>query len=452
MRSFPPGIALAALLTLLSSTSCGARIDRGSTLTLAVDSGPASLDPRLGSDEASRRVNDLLYNGLFRIDAEARAVPDLALSFERPDDRTVTVHLRPDVRFHDGHHLTADDVVYTYRSILTNEVPSFRRADLDVLTSVSAEDSQTVVFRLARPFAPILGNLNIPILAAGAGPGVARRPNGTGPFRLQRYRKDEDLILSRFAESFEGPAGVETVRLRIIPSETARLLEILKGSVDMIVNDLSPDQLRRLQATPGIEVHGVAGRNCVYMAFNLEDPILRDPRIRRAFALAIDRPSIVAYLLHGRAALATGLLPPGHWAYEEDVRRYPPDPVAAGRLLDEAGHPDPDGDGPAPRFRMTYKTTTSELAQQQAAIIQQQLARVGVDIVIRAYEWGTSTTISRPGGFKWWCPTGPRSAIPTSTDSASIQPITLHAASTVDITPTPRSTASSTRGRRPAPR
>ena len=400
MRSARGPALLAGLLLLHASAGCTPPADRRATLTLAIDSGPASLDPRLGSDEASRRVNDLLYNGLFRIDAAARAVPDLAESYERPDDLTVTVRLRPDVRFHNGHRLTAADVAYTYRSILSNEVPSFRRADLDVLRSVSVADPRTVVFRLSRPFAPILSNLNIPILAAGAGRAAARRPNGTGPFRLQRYRKDEDLLLVRFAQSFEGPAGVGSLRLRIIPSETARLLEILKGGVDMIINDLSPDQLPRLRSTPGIEVEGVPGRNCVYMAFNLQDPILQDRRVRQAFALALDRSSIVDYLLHGRAALATGLLPRGHWACAGDARRYSPDPAAARRLLDEAGHPDPDGGGPEPRFRVTYKTTTSELAQQQAAIIQQQLAAVGIAIDIRAYEWGTFYDDLRAGRFQ----------------------------------------------------
>jgi peptide/nickel transport system substrate-binding protein len=380
----------------------GCRADPGpaTTLTLAIDGGPASLDPRLGSDEASKRVNELLYNALFRLDAASRPAPDLAESYEAPDARTVAVTLRPGVLFHDGAPLTSRDVVYTYRSILDDEVPSFRKADLEALAAIEAPDERTVVFRLRRPFAPILTNLNIPILKAGAGPRAAARPIGTGPFRLVRYRKDEDLVLGRFDRHFAGAGGVETVRLRIIPSETVRLLELLKGSVDLVVNDLSPDQVARVRRTPGYRVESRPGRNCVYMAFNLADPLVRDRRVREAIARGIDRPAIVRHLLHGAATLATGLLPPGHWAHEPDVPRYEPDPGAARRLLDEAGLPDPDGEGRAPRLRLSYKTSTSELSQQQAAILQEQLARVGIALEIRAYEWPTFYDDLKAGRFQ----------------------------------------------------
>jgi peptide/nickel transport system substrate-binding protein len=388
----------AAILFLLAG--CAPFTDAATTLTLAIDSGPASLDPRLGSDEASRRVNDLLYNGLVRLDDAARPVPDLAAGFERPDERTVVVRLRPGVLFHDGAPLLAADVVATYRSILDDEVPSFRKGDLLPLDAVEAVDTRTVVFRLREPFAPILANLNVPILRAGAGRGAARHPVGTGPFRLVHYRKDEDLLLERFDRHFAGPAGVRHLRLRILPSETARLLELLKGGVDLVVNDLSPDHLARVRRTPGFDVVTRPGRNYVYLAFNLDDPIVGDLRVRRAIARALDREAIVTHLLRGRATPATGMLPPGHWAYAEDVPRHPHDPGEARRLLDAAGWADPDGAGPAVRFRLTYKTSTSEVAQQQAAIIQEQMRRVGIGVDIRAYEWPTFYEDLKAGRFQ----------------------------------------------------
>ena len=392
---------LAALLALpAAAAGCGTFTDPATTLTLAIDSGPNSLDPRLGSDEASRRVNDLLYNGLFRLDDAARPVPDLAASLDRPDDRTLIVRLRPGVRFHDGAPLEAGDVVATYRSILDDEVPSFRKGDLQPLASVEAADPHTVVFRLRHTFAPILTNLNVPILRAGAGPRAALRPVGTGPFRLVRYRKDEDLLLERFEGHFAGPAHIPHVRLRIIPSETARLLELLKGGVDLVVNDLSPDHLERVRRTPGFAVEALPGRNYVYLAFNLGDPILGDVRVRRAIAHGLDREAIVTHLLRGAATPATGMLPPHHWAYEPDVPRTPHDPEAARRLLEAAGKADPDGPGPGMRFRLTYKTSTSEVAQQQAAIIQEQLRGIGIGVDIRAFEWPTFYEDLKAGRFQ----------------------------------------------------
>ena len=400
MSRAPRARILKLALSGLVLCACGAGPERAVTLTLAIDSGPASLDPRLGSDEASKRVNELLYNGLFRVGETGRPVRDLAASYERPDPLTVIVRLRDGVLFHDGSPLTARDVVYTYRSILDDEVPSFRKGDLIVIESVEARDAGTVVFSLREPFAPILTNLNIPILRRGAGPQAARNPTGTGPFRMIRYRKDEDLLLARFEHHFAGPSGVKNLRLRIIPSETARLLELLKGSVDMVVNDLTPDQFARVRNTPGFAVETTPGRNYVYMAFNMQDPVVSDLRVRRAIAHALDRDTIVRHLLNGTATLATGMLPPGHWAYEADVPRYQTDMDAAARLLDEAGYPDPDGPGPEVRLHLTYKTSSGELARQQAAVIQQQLARVGVACDIRTYEWPTFYADLKAGRFQ----------------------------------------------------
>lgn len=387
-------------LLLMAQAACGLAPDRATTLTLAIDSGPSSLDPRLGSDEASKRVNELLYDGLFRVDDSARPAPDLAESYRVPDPLSVIVRLRAGVLFHDGTPFGARDVLYTYRSILEDEVPSFRKGDLAALDRLEAPDERTVVFHLKEPFAPILTDLNVPILKAGAGPRAADHPIGTGPFRLARYRKDEDLLLQRFEDHFAGPSGVAALRLRIIPSETSRLLELVKGSVDLIVNDLSPDQVARLRRTPGHTVESRPGCNCVYMAFNLEDRTLSDRRVRQAIALALDRGAIVDHLLHGAATLATGLLPPGHWAYEPKVARYDHDAAAAARLLELAGHPDPDGPGPLPRFRVTYTTSAGELALQQASIIQEQLGRVGIALDIRAYEWATFYDDLKAGRFQ----------------------------------------------------
>src|SRR5436190_1116268 len=361
-----------------SFAACGRGAADPSGVTVLVDGGPASLDPRLGSDEASRRVFDLIFNALFRLGDDGGTLPDLALSSGAPDDRTLVVHLRAGVRFHDGALLTSEDVAFTYRSILAGEVVSFRRADFEAVESVSAPDSATVVFHLRRPFAPLLSNLTVPILRAGTGAEAARTPIGTGPFRLVRYRKDEDLLLRRFDGYFEGPSPLTSVRIRIVPAESARLLEMLRGSGDLVVNDLAPEHFDRLADTPGFEVTAHDGRNVVYLGFNLAHPPLDDPRVRRAIALAVDRDAIVRHLLSGRARPATGLLPPGHWAHDDAVPIRPHDPGEARRLLDVAGHPDPDGSGPAPRFHLRYSAPQGEQAAQIASVMQEDLAQIGI--------------------------------------------------------------------------
>jgi peptide/nickel transport system substrate-binding protein len=265
-------------LLACAALGCGRRPADPTGATVIVDSGPASLDPRLGSDEASRRVFDLLFNGLFRTADDGGTVPDLALSSEAPDDLTLVVRLRPGVRFHDGAPLTAEDVAWTYRSIVEGQVISFRRADFEAVASIATPDPTTVVFRLQRPFAPLLSNLTVPILRAGTREeDAARRPIGTGPFRLARFRKDEDLLLLRFDDYFEGRSPLTSVRIRVLPAESSRLLEMLRGSGDLVVNDLAPEHFDRLERTAGFRLDAHDGRNVVYLGWTTRACAGRSP-------------------------------------------------------------------------------------------------------------------------------------------------------------------------------
>jgi peptide/nickel transport system substrate-binding protein len=121
--------------------------------------------------------------------------------------------------------------------------------------------------------------------------------------------------------------------------------------------------------------------------------------VRQAIAQAIDREGIIRHLLKGLAAPATGLLSPGHWAYEPSVPRLLHDPQAAKKLLDSAGLPDPDGDGPLPRFKLSYKTTTLDLSRRLAEAFKEQLGRVGIELEVRSYEWGTFYADVKKGNF-----------------------------------------------------
>jgi len=122
--------------------------------------------------------------------------------------------------------------------------------------------------------------------------------------------------------------------------------------------------------------------------------------VRQAIAHAIDRQAIIDSSLEGLARPAGGLLAPGNWAYEGQVAQYPYDPQRAAALLDQAGLIDPDGDGPAPRFRLSYKTSTDRLRTEIATIIVHQLAAVGIEVELRSFEWGTFFADIKSGNFQ----------------------------------------------------
>jgi peptide/nickel transport system substrate-binding protein len=172
------------------------------------------------------------------------------------------------------------------------------------------------------------------------------------------------------------------------------------GSGDLVQNGVNPLLLPVLERHPRLRVQTAPSIAYNYLGFNLEDPVLAQLGVRRAIAHALDREAIVATRFAGTARLATGMLAPGHWAFEGDLPRYGHDPALARRLLDEAGFADPDGEGPEPRLRLTLKTTSNRFRRSIARVLAHQLGQVGIAVEVRAYEWGTFFADVRSGNFQ----------------------------------------------------
>jgi peptide/nickel transport system substrate-binding protein len=372
----------------LLGMGCSQARPEGDAIVVGVPNSPINLDPRVGADEASQKAHQLLYNSLVRIDAELRIVPELAESIEQRDPVTYVAHLRRGVLFHDGRQLTADDVVYTFRSFLD---PAFRGRSgaYRMLASVEARDRDTVVFTLKEPFGSFPVNLVMGIVPANSGGANERQPVGTGPYQLGSFIQDDRLVLSPFDRHYAGPPANRGIVLKVVPDDTMRGLELRKGTVDLVVNDLAPDIIAQLREEGRVKVETAPGSDYAYVGMNLRDPVLQHAGVRRAIGFAIDREAIVRYLRRGFATVAVGIVPPMSWAFEPGVFQLRHDPGEASRLLDAAGFPDPDGQGPLPRFRLTLKTSTSEVYRIQAAAIQHDLARVGIALDIKSSEFQT---------------------------------------------------------------
>jgi peptide/nickel transport system substrate-binding protein len=360
-----------------------------------------NLDPRVGADDASQKAHQLLFNTLLKIDANLKVVPELAESVERTDDVTYVARLRRGVKFHDGSELTAKDVAYTFRSFLD---PAFRGrsgAYTNVKT-VEILDPYTVAFHLKAPSASFPINLVMGVVKDGSGAANARTPIGTGPYKLQSFKPDDRIVLTRFDQYFEGPAKNSGIVLKVVPDDTMRGLELRKGAVDVVVNDVAPDIVWQMQREGKLQIATAPGSDYAYIGLNLRDPVLQRIEVRQAIGYAIDRDAIVKYLRRGFASTAVGIVPPMSWAFERGVFDFRYDPAEAKRLLDAAGFPDPDGDGARPRFTLTLKTSTSEMYRVQAAAIQQDLARVGIALEIRSQEFATLLGDVVKGNFQMY--------------------------------------------------
>ncbi len=379
----------AALLLGLLLAGCSAPVSRPGFIVVAMANGPANLDPGVGLDEASQKLHTLLFSSLLKIDETLRIVPDLAIRFETPNPTTYIAEVRHGVKFHDGRELTAEDVAYTYRRFLDPKFLSGRKGAYKMIASVDVVDRYTVAFHLREPSGSFPVNLVMGIVPAGTGPEAARKPIGSGPYAIGEFVADDHVTLTAFTGYFDGAPKNRGLVFRVVPDDTMRGLELRKGTVDVVVNDLSSDIVYALKAESHLGVTTALGTDYAYLGFNMRDPLLQDVRLRQAVGYAIDRQAIVDYLRRGFAAPAIGIVPPMSWAFEPNVFQFTHDVAKAKALLDAAGYPDPDGDGPLPRLRLSLKTSTTEAYRLQAAVIQRNLADVGIAVDVRSYEFAT---------------------------------------------------------------
>jgi peptide/nickel transport system substrate-binding protein len=377
-----------ALLTTACSKS--APSSEAGYLVVASRTSPNSLDPRLASDEATARVAQLVFSSLMSIGDDLRPRPFLLESLENPKPEIYIGRLRRGVKFHDGHELTARDVVYTYRLFLDPAFVSPYKGGFTVMKAVRAVDDYTVEFTLTAPFGAFAMQLvPIPIVPDGRSAEMKTHPIGTGPYKFARYAVDDQLVLSAFNDYFEGPPANRGLILKVIPDDTMRGLELRKKSVDVTINDMSPDIVHGLESRGDVVVKRAPGLDFSYIGINMQDPVLKDRRVRHAIGFAINREAIIKYLRRDLARPAYGLVPPSGWAFEPDVFTFSYDPKRAEQLLDDAGYPDPDGPGPLPRLSLSLKIGTSEETRLQATAIQQDLSKVGIALDVRSYEQAT---------------------------------------------------------------
>jgi peptide/nickel transport system substrate-binding protein len=370
-------------------------------IIVGVRTGPNTIDPRLGNDEAAARVAQLMFNQLFETGDDLRPQPVLAERLENPDPLTYRVALRRGVKFHDGHELTAKDVVFTYAQMIDPSFISPAKGAFSALKRVTAIDDYEVEFTLKEPFAAFRNQLAGPpsIVPAGAGADFGRHPIGTGPYKFVRFDVDDQVVLAPFPEYFNGPPKNAGIVIRVLPDDTMRGLELKKGSIDLVVNDLPPDIVHQFEGKD-FHIAKSPGLDYSYLGINMLDPVLEDKRVRHAIGYAIDRRAIVEYLRRGLARPATGLIPSQAWAYQPDIFQFTYDPSRARHLLDEAGYKDPDGDGPLLRVHLSLKVSNAEETRLQATVIQQQLRDVGIDLDVRSYEFATMYADVLNGNFQ----------------------------------------------------
>jgi peptide/nickel transport system substrate-binding protein len=402
----PQLLRVLAMSALLALASCHSAQRDLHTVVFLIESSPANLDPRIGTDAQSQRIDALLFDGLVARDASFQFTPALAEKWEQPNPLTLVFHLRDGVRFHDGRPLTARDVVWTIDSMRNPAQPGGvitpKAAAYASIDTMDAPNDRTVVMHLKHADNFLLTNLStgaMGIVPEGSGRDFWQHPVGTGPFRFVSQQIDQDVVVERNPLSWSVVPKLERVRFAVVPDAITESLELEKGSGDVAINSLPMDSLAVLAARPNLQIEETGGTEVQYLSFNLRDPLLRDARVRQAIACAIDRNLIIQTLMGNHARASLSLLPANHWAFNGDGPRYDYDPARAARLLDEAGHARNNN---GIRFHITMKTSNDEGTRLLAAVLQQQLAAVGIALDLRSFEYATFYSDVTRGAFQMY--------------------------------------------------
>jgi peptide/nickel transport system substrate-binding protein len=417
-----PGLArrLAPWALGLALAGCGLRVEGGDddgavpepafgdTFIQASIGDIAGLIPSITTDGASHEVGGLIYDGLVRRDKDLNIVPHLAESWEMSRDcLTLTFRLRRDVKWHDGAPFTAEDVRFTYETMIHPKTPTAYKEDFLQVKELAVLDPYTVRITYDTPYAQALESWDAYMLPRHLlAPYVAegklreapqnREPVGTGPYRFVEWRPGERVVLVSSPDYFDGRPYLSRIVYRIIPSQATIFLELKAKGVDF--SNLTAIQYARQTDYPAFNKayrkYSYPSNVYTYFGFNLEDPRFADRRVRQAFAHAIDKRELIDGVRLGLAREATGPYKPGTWAHNPDVARYPYDPARARALLAKAGWEDRDGDGLLDKdgqpFAFTILTNQgNEERKKVAEIIQQRLRAIGVAVEIRTLEWAS---------------------------------------------------------------
>ncbi len=392
---------------------------RGGRLVIHLETEPPHLMPLVRSDAWIRRiVGHEVFESLVRPDPRTnRIVPELAESFEvSPDGMKYVFHLRRDVKFHDGRPLTARDVEFTFQRLFDPSVAAESlREDLETVRDVRAVGDWDVELTVDRPYFLLLDTIGfVPILpqhvyATGdlnRHP-ANRAPVGTGPFRFERWDTGDAIVLRRW-DGYWGPRPpLDEVLFRVVRDRTVAFQIARRGDLDLLPR-VTADQVEEYLADPGLTQRFapvvLESPDFAFWAYNTRRAPFTDARVRRAMSMLIDRDAIRCSLERCMSRVVSQPWPPGHGAYDPDIRPLPYDPGAALLLLTEAGWKDHDGDGLLDRggvpFRFTFLVAAqSKTLQQMATIVQQDLAAVGIDMRVALLDWSVFSERCRGHDF-----------------------------------------------------
>ena len=405
MRPAAAAVLLAAALIACTKGGPGAHGNGArDTLRLDLNSEPRTLNPVLQSNTSEQFVGSLAFDTLLDADAANRLIPRLAAEVPSVanggisrDGKTIVFHLRPNVTWQDGAPLTSADVAYTVRAILDPAHNVSNRVGYDHIARTDTPDPLTVVFHLKSPYAPFLaavgyGDPIVPehLLARSTNfnqDAFGANPVGSGPYRFVRWNRGSTIEYEANPRYFGGPPALAHVSVAITPDFNTAGILLREHQVDF--GTMESSIFGQLRGVKGLTTKIEPDNDFIAYAFNTTGPIMHDPRVRHAFAKALDRDAIVRNNTYGTGTVAYADLPAVLW-----TSHFPPapdayDPAGARRLLDAAGWtPGPDGIRRKDGRRLTIRLidySGSVTGRNEDVQVQSMMRAVGMDVSLQYF-------------------------------------------------------------------
>jgi peptide/nickel transport system substrate-binding protein len=391
-------LALVAFAALASAAN-------SQTLRIGLAEDPDILDPTMARTFVGRIVFAGLCDKLFDLDEKLNIVPQLATSHKwSADNKSLEIKLRDGVTFHDGEKLDAAAVKYNLERH-KNLKGSSRRGELAVVSSVDAVDASTVRINLAAPFAPLLavltdraGMMVSPKAAEAAGEKFGANPVCSGPFRFVERIAQDRIVLERFANYWnKGEIHFQRIVYQPIVDATVRLANLRSGQLDFIER-VAPSDIPQLRNDNRFRIAKIVEIGYQGITINVgksdlaqKNPLGKDPRVREALELSLDRDAIVKVAMEGEAQPGNQWVAPTNRFYGKSAPIPKRNVERAKQLLKEAGVPNPS---------FTLMTPTTSDAQRIAQIVQAMAKEAGFDVKIHSTEFATSLNLADKGQFE----------------------------------------------------
>ncbi|MDQ1243743.1 MAG: peptide/nickel transport system substrate-binding protein [Campylobacterota bacterium] len=346
----------------------------------------------MATDSGSSEITGFLFNGLVKYDKDlSTIIGDLAEEFYFEDEKTLIFKLHKNVKWHDQESFGAKDVVFTYDVLVSSKISSPYSANFRFVKSVEAVDEFTVKVIYKEPYFKALETWMMGILPEHIlrdeqnlmNSSFNTNPIGTGAYKLHQLEHSKNIILSAFDDYFEGRAKIDTISFHVIADPMTRFMMLKSGALD--VGSIEPMQYERQLKSDFFEKFNIyenISQSYAYLGFNLRLEKFKNPKVREALSLAIDREELLQILFFDHAKVCSGPFLPGTKAFNESVKAPLLDIKKAKKLLKEAGY---DEKNP-----LTFEIATSnssDIRPYAAQILQHQLKKAGVIVTLRVMEW-----------------------------------------------------------------